>query len=142
MSRLDGLYVSSGMAARVASGIVGSGGATAVAAYQPMVLLGAVGIVLVLIVGVVLPAVWSRSKERRAAAARVLRELLAPIRPTIPKTANPLQRTAAPAPRKPTERDLTIGKHHPRARVDRDAHRRTARGRSNHAHTAPDRPRS
>lgn len=85
MSRRDQLRVSGGIMA----GIVASGGATATAIYQPMVLLGAAGVVFVLIVGVVLPAVWSRKKERRAAAVRVLRELLTAIRPVIP-TPTPL----------------------------------------------------
>jgi NADH:ubiquinone oxidoreductase subunit 6 (subunit J) len=71
------------------AGIVASGGATATAIYQPMVLLGAAGVAFMLIVGVVLPAVWSRKKERRAAAVRMLRELLTAIRPVIP-TPTPL----------------------------------------------------
>jgi NADH:ubiquinone oxidoreductase subunit 6 (subunit J) len=83
MSRLD-TASNGGVAIRAAAGMV-AGGATAAAIYQPMVLLGAVGVALVLIVGVLFPAVWSKKKERRAAAAAVLHELLTAIRPTVPK---------------------------------------------------------
>lgn len=62
----------------LARGMVGTG-TVAVVAYQPLVLL-AVGAVLVLIVvGVILPAVWSRKRIRREAAHAVLR-LLLPVR--------------------------------------------------------------
>lgn len=54
-------------------------GTVAVVAYEPLLLLAA-GAVLVLIVGgVMLPAVWSRKKNRREAAQAVLR-LLLPVR--------------------------------------------------------------
>jgi hypothetical protein len=76
-----------------------SGVATAAAIYQPMVLLGAAAVVLALIGGVVLPAVWSRKQERRTAAARVLREFLRTIRPTISKAVSSPQRPATPAQR-------------------------------------------
>ena len=91
------LFLSGEVATRIAARIVVSG-ATAAVIYQPMVLLGAVVVVLVLIVGVVLPAVWSRKKERRAAATRVLREMLTVIRPSIPKPADSPQRPTTPAP--------------------------------------------
>jgi len=45
-----------------------------VAPWMPIFL-----IVVLVIVGVVLPAVWSRSPQRRCAATRVLRLLLAPV---------------------------------------------------------------
>jgi hypothetical protein len=92
------LHLSGEVVTRIAVGIVASGGATAIAVYQPVVLLGAAGVVLVLIAGVVLPAVWSRRKERRAAAARVLHELLTATRPAIPNPAGSPQRPATPAP--------------------------------------------
>ncbi|MGH3620487.1 MAG: hypothetical protein ACRDQ5_01675 [Sciscionella sp.] len=44
--------------------------------YQPVFLLGLAAILLLITIGVVLPAVWSRSPERRRAAARVLCQLL------------------------------------------------------------------
>ncbi len=81
MSRLN-TASNGGVAIKVAAKMV-AGGATAAAIYQPMVLLAAVGVTLVLIVGVLLPAVWSKKKDRRAAAAAVLHELLTAIRPTL-----------------------------------------------------------
>lgn len=67
-----------GKTTALARGLAGTG-TVAVVAYQPLVLL-AVGAVLVLIViGVMLPAVWSRKKIRREAAHAVLR-LLLPVR--------------------------------------------------------------
>lgn len=63
---------------------------TLAAAYQPTFLIGVgllgVGLIgvgaavlLLLLAGVVLPAVWSRNSTRRKAAAAVLGQLLAPI---------------------------------------------------------------
>lgn len=56
--------------------IVGGAGVVGAAYYQPMAL-GCVGaLALLLVVGVVFPAVWSRDATRRRAAATVLRLLL------------------------------------------------------------------
>ena len=56
--------------------LAGGAGVAGVAAYQPMVLLGIGVFALLLAVGVVLPAVWSRDLKRQEAAARVLHVLL------------------------------------------------------------------
>lgn len=46
--------------------------------YQPLVLVGIGAVVLlILVIGVALPAVWSRKPDRRKAAAAVLRLLVA-----------------------------------------------------------------
>lgn len=60
------------MFGRVASGaaVVGA------SAYQPMILVGIGAVALLLAVGVVLPAVWSRDLNRQEAAVRVLHLLL------------------------------------------------------------------
>lgn len=56
--------------------VVGGAGVIGAAYYQPMVL-GCVGaLALLLVVGVVFPAVWSRDATRRRAAVTVLRLLL------------------------------------------------------------------
>lgn len=47
------------------------------ALYQPLMLAGVSGLVVVLLfLGVVWPAVWSRDRQRRKAAASVLHQLL------------------------------------------------------------------
>ena len=55
--------------------VAGGAGVAGAAAYQPMMLLGIGVFALLLAVGVVLPAVWSRDLKRQA-AARVLHVLL------------------------------------------------------------------
>ena len=72
-----------------ALGLVGAGGGVSLAAvYQPVVLLcagAAVCMVVVSVVfGVMLPAVWSRKSARRRAAASVFDRLLTAIRPSVP----------------------------------------------------------
>ena len=67
-------------------GQLGAGaGATVAVVYQPMLLVvlaaAAVVLVLAIVVGVVLPAVWSRKPARRRGAAAVLDRLLAALRP-------------------------------------------------------------
>ncbi|MGH3901324.1 MAG: hypothetical protein ACRDTA_24350 [Pseudonocardiaceae bacterium] len=53
---------------------------TIVVAYQPLILIVVSGLLVVsmagVLIGVVLPAVWSRDPHRRKAAAQVLRLLL------------------------------------------------------------------
>ncbi|MGB8994641.1 MAG: hypothetical protein WCC65_04950 [Pseudonocardiaceae bacterium] len=61
---------------RTAGRLAGWAGMTGFAVCQPTVLLYLGAVVLVLVVGVVLPAVWSRKPTRRQAAATVLRLLL------------------------------------------------------------------
>jgi hypothetical protein len=70
-------------AARVSGGVhglmarvLGGAGVLGAAYYQPMVLEGVGALTLLLVVGVVFPAVWSRHATRRRAAATVLRLLL------------------------------------------------------------------
>jgi hypothetical protein len=58
------------------SRVVGGAGVFGVAVYQPMVVEGVGALALLLVVGVVFPAVWSRHATRRRAAATVLRLLL------------------------------------------------------------------
>jgi hypothetical protein len=53
-----------------------AGGVIAVSGMQLFVLAGVGLLLLVLALGVVLPAVWSRSEPRRDAALGVLRQLL------------------------------------------------------------------
>lgn len=65
----------SGMPALV-SRLIGGAGVIGAAYYQPMALGGIAALALLLILGVVFPAVWSRSAARRRAAAVVLRLLL------------------------------------------------------------------
>ncbi|MGB7796422.1 MAG: hypothetical protein WA731_16325 [Pseudonocardiaceae bacterium] len=61
---------------RVAGRLVGWAGVTGFATFQPTVLLYIGAVVLLIVVGVVLPAVWSRKPARRRAAATVLHLLL------------------------------------------------------------------
>jgi hypothetical protein len=56
--------------------VLGGAGVLGAAYYQPMVLEGVGALTLLLVVGVVFPAVWSRHATRRRAAATVLRLLL------------------------------------------------------------------
>lgn len=49
---------------------------TGAAFYHPLVLAGAGGVIVLLFLGVVCPAVWSRDRQRRKDAAKILRELL------------------------------------------------------------------
>ncbi|MDQ3054883.1 MAG: hypothetical protein M3R66_14015 [Actinomycetota bacterium] len=56
--------------------VVGGAGVAGAAYYQPMVLGGVGVLVLLLVVGVVFPGVWSRNAERRDAAEAMLRLLL------------------------------------------------------------------
>ena len=58
------------------AGVVGRAGVFGVAFYQPMVVEGVGALALLVVVGVVFPAVWSRHATRRRAAAAVLRLLL------------------------------------------------------------------
>lgn len=57
--------------------------AVAATAYQPLVLIGPGAVLILIVVGVMLPAVWSRKKDRREAARAVLR-LLMPLRSRTP----------------------------------------------------------
>lgn len=59
------------------TGRVGAGvAATGAAVYQPWLLVIAIVIVLVLVVGVFLPAVWSRRRWRRKAAESLVQRIL------------------------------------------------------------------
>jgi hypothetical protein len=70
--------------------VVGGAGVVGAAYYQPMALGGVAALALLLIVGVVFPAVWSRNAARRRAAATVLRLLLtALVGPRIATAATP-----------------------------------------------------
>lgn len=60
----------------VAGRIVGWAGVSGFAAFAPTALLYIGAMVLLLVLGVVLPAVWARDRDRRQAAAMVLRLLL------------------------------------------------------------------
>lgn len=72
------LLLALALVSRAASGAALAGAAC----YQPQMLAGISGLVLVLIfAGVVWPAVWSRDQQRRRAAARVLRQLLDVLAP-------------------------------------------------------------
>lgn len=51
------------------------------ALYQPLMLAGVSGLVVLLFLGVVWPAVWSRDRQRRKAAASVLHQLLSAFFP-------------------------------------------------------------
>ena len=68
--------------------VVGGAGVAGAAYYQPMVLGGVGVLVLLLVVGVVFPGVWSRNAERRDAAdamsraawrRAVLRNVVVPV---------------------------------------------------------------
>ena len=61
---------------QVASRAATSAALAGAAFYHPLMLAGAGGLIVLLFVGVVWPAVWSRDRQRRKAAASVLRELL------------------------------------------------------------------
>lgn len=61
---------------RLVGRVVGGAGVVGAAYYQPVVLGGVGALALLLVVGVVLPAVWSRDAARRRAATTVLRLLL------------------------------------------------------------------
>jgi hypothetical protein len=56
--------------------IVGGAGVVGTAYYQPVIFECVGALTLLLVVGVVFPAVWSRDATRRRAAAAVLRLLL------------------------------------------------------------------
>jgi len=56
--------------------VVGGAGLAGAAYYQPMVLWAVCALVLLLVVGVMFPAVWSRKAGRRRAAVAVLQLLL------------------------------------------------------------------
>lgn len=58
------------------SRLVGGAGVVGAVYYQPIALGGVATVILLLIGGVVFPAVWSRNSARRRAAATVLRLLL------------------------------------------------------------------
>ncbi|HEX2296972.1 MAG TPA: hypothetical protein VHH34_00390 [Pseudonocardiaceae bacterium] len=60
------------VASRAATSAVLAGAAF----YHPLLLGGIAGVIVLLVVGVVWPAVWSRDRQRRKAAVNVLRELL------------------------------------------------------------------
>ncbi len=80
--------------------LAGGAGVVGAAVYQPLLLAGLGVLVLVLMIGVVLPAVWSRKPARRQAAAGVLRLLFAS------RVADQVRASSAPSGSKPT-------RHHP-----------------------------
>lgn len=78
------------MASRLVSG-VGAGGAALVAAVQPGLLVAVLlavaalgGLLLLLISTLALVAVYSRDPVRRAAAGKILTQLLGALRPRLP----------------------------------------------------------
>lgn len=75
--------------------LAGGVGVVGAAVYQPLVLAGLGVLVLVLMIGVVLPAVWSRKPARRQAAANVLRLLFAS---RVADQVRASRRQAAPRP--------------------------------------------
>lgn len=64
---------------QAAGRLAGWAGATGFAAFQPTALLYIGAVVLLIVVGVVLPAVWSRKQHRRRDAATVLHLLLTAV---------------------------------------------------------------
>lgn len=63
-------------ASAVVGRVASAAGVAGAAYYQPMVLVSVGALTLILVMGVVFPAVWSRTPERRRAAITVLRLLL------------------------------------------------------------------